>query len=161
MSNYVESKKELDKIRNEFGCKGDILFRTAIQYVVDCGRQCFDDEEWVKVQLDIVDQKHDAFDRDKKTPFISRDFEKAIIECAQEIAKVNTYDLLVYIQKEVWLSGDGIGYQRAIKLLKDCLDWFTDDTLNERIIENLNLLGFRDDEIEELGYGWLFEEEEE
>lgn len=161
MSNYVESKKELDKIRNEFGCKGDILFRTAIQYVVDCGRQCFDDEEWVKEQLDIVDKKHDAFDRDKKTPFISRDFEKAIIECAQEISRVNSYDLLVYIQKEVWLSNEGIDYQRAIELLKSCLEWFTDDTNSETIIENLNLLGFNDYEIEELGYGWLFEEEEE
>ena len=160
MSNYGESKKTLDKIRDEYDCEGEVLFRTAIQYVVDCGQQNFQDAEWVKEQLDITDKKHDAFDREKKTPFVSREFEKALIECAQEIAKVNTYDLLVYIQREVWLSNEGIDYQRAIELLKDCLEWFTDDTLNERIVENLNLLGFKDYEIEEFGYGWLFEKEE-
>ena len=162
MNNYVETKKELDRIRNEYGCKGEIIFRTAIQYIVECGQQHFQDLEWVNEQLGIVDKKHDAFDREKKTSFISRDFEKAIIECAWEIAKVNTYDLLVYIQKEVWLSNDGgMDYKRAIELLKSCLEWFTDDTDNERIVENLNLLGFDDDEIESLGYGWLFEKEEE
>ena len=157
MSNYVETKKELDKIRNEYGCKGEILFRTAIQYVVDCGQQNFQDDEWVKEQLDITDKKHDAFDCEKKTPFVARDFEKAIIECAAKIAKVNTYDLLVYIQREVWLSNEGVDYQRAIELLKQCM---CDIEQRENCENKLTLyafedLGFTDDEMEVLDFGYL------
>ena len=163
MSNYKETKKTLDKIRSEYGCKGDVIFRTAIQYVVDCGQQNFQDADWVKEQLDIVDKKHDAFDRENKTLFVSREFEKAIIECAAEIAKVNTYDLLVYIQREVWLAGDGISYQRAIKLLKICMceiEQYT-DCQNELTYESFDNVGFTDDEIAELGFGYLVEYEEE
>lgn len=159
--NYQESKKELDKIRNEYGCKGEILFRTAIQYVVEYGQQLFQDLEWVNEQLDIVDKKHDTLDLEKKTPFISRDFEKAIIECAWEIAKVNTYYLLIYIQREVWLSGEGVDYQRAIELLKNSMMWLDEDiSMVGDTLEAFYHIGFKDDEIEELGYGWLFEEEE-
>lgn len=165
MSNYVETKKELNRIRDEYGCKGEVLFRTAIQYVVNCGQQKFQDVEWVKEQLDIVDKKHDAFDREKKTLFVGRDFEKAIIECAQEIAKVNTYDLLVYIQREVWLSNDGIDYQRVIELLKKCMADIEESYYcnNKEVYDSFNYIGFTDDEIEEFGFGYVlnYEEEEE
>ena len=164
MSNYVETKKELNRIRNEYGCKGEILFRTAIQYVVECGQQTFQDIEWVKEQLDITDKKHDAFDREKKTPFISRDFEKAMIKCAAEIAKVNTYDLLVYIQKEVWLSHEGgVDYSRAIELLKKCMADIEDARCcnNKDTYEAFDYIGFTDDEIEEFGFGYVFDYEEE
>lgn len=157
---YKESKKELDRIRNKYGCKGEVLFRTALQYVVECGHHLLQDPLWVNRQLKNIDVNHNVAEKEGKILIIGRDFEKAIIECAAEIAKIPAMDLLQYIQKEVWLSGDGMDYQRAIELLKSCVEWFTDDTLNERIVENLNLLGFRDDEIEELGYEWLFEEEE-
>lgn len=158
---YKESKMTLNKIRDDYACKGEIIFKSALQYVVECGHHLLQDSLWVQTQLSSINANHDEAEREGKRLFITRDFEKAIVECAAEIAKVPTMDMLQYVQKEVWLSGEGIDYQRAIELLKDCLEWFTDDTLNERILENLNLLGFRDDEIEELGYGWLFEEGEE
>lgn len=161
MSNYIENKSKLDKIRQKYDCKGEVLFRTALQYVVECGQQNFQDEEWFETMLNEVNSRHEIAKAEGKHLFVTRDFEAAILDCAKEIAKVNTYDLLIYIQKEVWLSGDGIDYQRAIELLKDCVEWFADDTLTDKIIENLSLLGFRDHEIEELGYGWLFEEEDQ
>lgn len=163
MSNYVESKKTLDKIREEYGCKGEVLFRTSIQYVVDCGQQNFQDDEWVKGQLDITDKKHDAFEREKKIPFMSREFEKALIECAQEIAKVNTYDLLVYIQREVWLDGDGMDYQRAVELLKKCMADIEESYYcnNKETYDALEYIGFTDDEIEAFGFGYLLNYEEE
>ena len=162
MSNYVETKKALDKIRDKYGCKGEVLFRTSIQYVVDCGQQNFQDEAWVKEQLELTDKKHDALEREKKTPFISREFEKALIECATEIAKVNTYDLLVYIQREVWLGGDGIDYQRAVELLKKCMADIEESYHcdNKETYDALEYIGFTNDEIEEFGFGYLLNNEE-
>lgn len=161
MSNYAESKKELDKIRSKYGCKGDILFRTALQLVVQVGQCTVLDDAWYQCEIDDINAKHNKACEEGKILFIARDFELAILECARELAEINAYDLLIYVQKEVWLSGEGIDYQRAVELLKSCLEWFTDDTYSENIIENLNLLGFNDDEIEMLGYSWLFKEEEE
>lgn len=158
---YKASKTMLNKIRDDYGCKGEIIFKSALQCVVECGQQTFQDESWFTREIDKIESKHNKIEAEGKISFISRDFEKAILECAAEIAKIPTMDLLQYVQREVWLSGDGIDYQRAIELLKDCITWFTDDTLNERILENLQLLGFRDDEIIELGHSWLFEEEGE
>jgi hypothetical protein len=157
---YKESKMMLNKIRDDYACKGEVLFRSALQYVVECGYHLFQDPLWVQKQLSNIDVNHDEAEKEGKILFIARDFEKAIVECAAEIAKVPSMDMLRYVQKEVWLSGEGIDYQRTIELLKSCVDWFTDDTNNKRIAENLSLLGFKDYEIEELGYGWLFEEEE-
>ena len=163
MNTYVESKKVLDKIREDFCCKGDIIFRTAIQYVVEYGQQTCQDYDFVMNQMAEIDGKHDEAEANGKTLFISRDFEKAIIECAEALSKINTYDLLIYIQKEVWLSGDGIEYKRAIDIAQTCLNYIIDNECigNEEILDKLYELDLSDKEIEDLNFGWVFEEEEE
>ena len=161
---YTESKKVLDKIRVDYGCKGEMIFRTAIQYIVEYGQCKFNNTEWVEGQLILVDGKHDEAEAEGKFLFIGREFEKAIIECAREVAKINPYDLLIYIQKEVWLSHEGgIDYERAVELLKGCISnieqWNAcqcDLTLHE-----LEDIGFDDDEIEALGYGYLLDTKED
>ena len=51
----------------------------------------------------------------------------------------------------------GIDYERAIKLLKNCLDWFADDCCSyAEILERFKLLDLDNNEIEALGYGYLF-----
>lgn len=164
MSTYENSRKTLNKIRQEFGCKGDVIFRTAIQYVVEYGQEMFEDEEWIKSQLDRVDAKHDTAEAEGKNLWLTRDFEKAIIECAVKIAPVNTYDLLIYIQKEVfWSNEGGLDYQRAIELLHSCMNWFVDYDCCEtkEMHKRLNDLDFEDEELETLGLGWLFDTAEE
>lgn len=162
MSNYIENKSKLDKIRQKYDCKGEILFRTALQYVVECGQQSFQDEDWFKTMLNEIDSRHEIAKAEGKHLFVTRDFEVAIIDCAKEIAKVNTYDLLIYVQKEVWLSGDGMDYQRTIRLLKSALEYLENynNCNNEENYEAFCGIGLNDDEIEELGFGYLIEEEE-
>lgn len=158
MSNYAESKKVLDKIRNEYGCSGDIIFRTAIQYVMEYGQNTFVKTYWVNERLSEVDEKHDDAEKENKTLWISRDFEKAIIQCAADLATVNSYDLLIYVQREVWLGGDGMDYQRAIQLLKKCMNWIEDDRCGyAETLDTFEHIGFRDDEIESFGYAYLFD----
>ena len=157
--NYAETKKELDRIRDEYGCKGEVIFRTAIQYVVEHGQRRFKRKSWVQNQLHIIDVKHDIAESEGKILWVGREFEKSFVECAAEIAEVDIYALLIYIQKEVWLSHEGgIDYDRAVHLLKRCRNyveethcglWETYDVLDE--------LGFNDDEIEMLGFDYLFD----
>lgn len=163
MKNYAETKKELDRIRNEYGCKGEMIFRTSIQYIVEFGQNKFLDDEWVQSQLDAVNEKHNKADAENKILFIGREFEIALIECAKELAKVNAYNLLIYIQKEVWLSNKGgIDYDRAVTLLKNFVSWLENDlyTLAD-VLDILDQIGFSDDDIETLGYAYMLDVRED
>ena len=164
MRTYEESRKTLNKIRQEFGCKGDVIFRTAMQYVVQYGQTMFEDEEWVESQFDRVDAKHDTAEAEGKNLWMTRDFEKAIIECAVKIAPIDTYDLLIYIQKEMfWSHEGGLDYTRAIELLQTCMNWFVDYDCgdNTEMRQHFEDLDFTEEELIALEFGWLFEEEDE
>ena len=156
---YENTKKELDFIRYSYSCKGEIIFRTALQYIIEWGQGTFNDNGWVENQLVLIDLKHDTAEAEGKTLWIGREFERAIIECAREIAKVEAYSLLVYIQKEVWLSNEGgIDYDRAVQLLKRCMNWIAEDKYELACTLNaFEDIGFDDDEIEMLGSGYILD----
>ena len=162
MSNYVEAKQKLDKIRQKYGCKGDIVFRTAIQYIVEHGQYNFKDENWFRACIENVDKKHDIAERTGKCLWISRDFEKELLKCAKELAEINPYDFLTYIQREVWLGSNGIDYQRSIELCKGAISWMIEDTYEtEAALNEVREIGFSDDEIDELGFSWMLDVETE
>jgi hypothetical protein len=165
MSTYVETKKELDRIRKEYGCKGDIIFRSAIQCVVEYGADNLTDDWNYAHTVDDVNRRHDDAEVEGRTLWISRDFELAILECAREISKVNTYDFLIYIQREIWLSNEGIDYERAIELLKKCMYDIEEreNCENKLLYQSFEQIGFDDYEIESLGFDYLiadYKEEE-
>lgn len=158
---YKESKMILNKIRDDYACKGEVLFRTALQYVVECGQHLLQDPLWVQTQISTINENHDEAEKEGKRLLITRDFEIAIVECAAEIAKISVIDILRYAQKEIWIGGDGIDYQRAISLLTKCMDWIEDEFEKSETLDTFQFLGFEDDELEELGFGYLMEEDEE
>ena len=162
MSNYMESKKKLDAIRDKYGCKGEVLFRTAIQILMEHGQNSFCDNAWFDKVLVGIDARHDKADTEGKWLFMTRDFEKAMWECAREIAKIGSYDFLMYVQREVWLGGNGISYQRAIDMLKECISYYTYGMEYDGILADMTEeLGFDENEIVELGFEYLFDDEEE
>lgn len=149
---------ELNRIRRDYGCKGEIIFRTAITMVVENGQNTFKDETWFEDQINFIDERHDAAEAVGKHLVITREFEKTLMECAKEIAMINTMDLLQYIQTAVYFGGDRIDYKRAIELLTGCMDWIAfevDDAYTEFIA-----VGFDSEELKELGYGDLLREDE-
>lgn len=161
MTNYTESKKQLNAIRSEYSTAGDVLFRTAIQMLVEQGQENFKDEEWYAAAVKSINDRHDEVEREGKIAIIGRRFELNILECAKKLAEIEIYNLLIYVQREVYWSNEGIDYQRAIELLKGCmglimgdreLDYVRDDFLDE--------IGFEEDELDELGYGFLVDEYE-
>lgn len=158
---YSETKKKIDSIREEYGCKGEIIFRSAIQCVVECGQQIFQDPIWVKQQLDNIDVNHDEAEKEGKTLFITRDFEKAVLECARELTQIDAHDFLAYIQKEVWFGDNGIGYQRAVELIEDCIEWISYNATDVDTYNELVAIGFDNVELEELGYKYLLDSVEE
>lgn len=164
MNNYAESKKILDKIRNDFN--QELVFRNAIRWIIDCGQQAFMDEDWVDAQCKMIDDRHDEIEAKGKCFFITRDCEKAMVKCAEKIAQVNNIHLVMYLQREVWFyddSNDIISYKDAISLVKHFMKYITEYDCGEygEVLNALYDIGFTDTEIEALGYGYLFNEEEE
>ena len=159
MNNYAESKKQLDAIRDKYGCKGEIILRCATQYIVEFGQRNFNDEQWFDIAMGGIDKRHDQAEAEEKILFITRDFEKAIFECAKELAQIEPYDFLTYIQREIYLGGDGISYQRAIELLTKCIETIYENHNEDCFytLEELRCNGFRDSELEELGCGYLLD----
>lgn len=169
MAAYVDSKKKLDKIRSKYGCKGEIIFRTAIQILIDAGKCTILDPAWYQTEMDDIDARHDKAEADGKFLFMTRDFEKSIYECAKDLCEVDTYDILTYIQREVWLGGGEIGepdYQRALQIIRNCLCYTADRYGAYECESDVALYKFRemeltDEEIEYFGWGYLFDIEEE
>ena len=166
---YTESKKQLDAIRQEYGCKGEVLFRTAIQSVVEYGQYMFNDEEFIADQLRQIDDRHDTAKAQGKWLFMTRDFEKAIINCAKELAEIDTCDLLIYIQREVWLGGGETGEpddERASEIIRNCLCYTADNfgaypCESDVTLNDFREIGLTDEEIEYFGWSYLFDVEEE
>lgn len=161
MSNYIENKKKLNAIRNEYGTKGDVLFRTAIQMLVEHGQANFNDEEWYAEVVQHVHDRHNEAEKQGKILWVSRDFEIAILECTKKMAEIEVYDLLIYIQREVFLSNEGIDYQRAIELLKECMNLIMSDRELDFVRDDFFDIGLEEDELDELGYGFLVDAAEE
>ena len=158
MSNYTESKQKLDVIRNKYMCAGDVIFRTAIQYVVEYGQSMLSDEAWQEHFMFEVDKRHDDAEAEGKILFCTRQFEKAILECAFELSDIAAGDFLLYIQREIYLGGDGIAYHGAVHLLKKCVEWIdeTHASLGEAY-DTLVHLGFGYGDIKELGFEYILD----
>jgi hypothetical protein len=150
---YLESKKRLDEIRkyNEMMC------RMAISHLMDVGIRHFDEESIENACKAI--QKED----DSKS-FMTNNFKCDLIRMAGELAKIEHIHLLVYIQREIAYDvfDDGIPYKRAIELLRKCMEWTVEDVGDSEVTKAVfDGMGFDDEEIETLGFGYLLEEENE
>ena len=165
---YAESKKKIDAIRREYGCKGDIIFRTALQNVIDYGKCTLLDTGWYQCTMNDIDSEHNYAEANGKWLWMTREFEKAIVDCSVALCDVETYDLLMYIQKEIWLGGE-IGepdYQRAIEIIRNCL-CYMNGAYNayrydhEDALHKFREVGLDDNEIAYFGWENLLESEYE
>ena len=162
-TNYIEAKNYIEKLRSEYCCKGDLIFRCAVQNIVEYGVVPLTQNLAVEDWLSDIDRRHDEAEAEGKILYISRDFEKAMAECTFKLAKVGSMNLMMYIQREVWHSDNcnEISYERAIKILKNILVNKTDCDLSyEEQLEEFYDVGLDDGELVALGFGYLFEEEE-
>ena len=150
---YTESKKILDQIRS----KNEVMFRMAISHLMDVGIRNLTEEN-------ILETCKDIKLRDDSKAFMTNDYMCDLVMMSGEIAKVPHIDLLVYIQREVEydVSDGAMTYSRAMRMLKNCLSWIEDDKYE--LSETLNAfesIGLDDDEIEALGFGYVFDIREE
>ena len=150
MNNYKESKKRIEKIRDDYR---ELAFRAGISHLMDVGIRHLTKEFVEETCTEIMKQ-------DNTNRIMTNDFECDIVRVAYELAQIPHIDLLVYIQREVDYDvfDDGISYSRAIRLLKDCvLGIEMQSDSDEETLDKLENMEFEDDEIRALGFEYLLE----
>lgn len=151
---YTESKAAIQSIRNKYG---EIMFRMAISHLMDVGIRHLT-EESVNETCDEIMQQDDS------KAFMTNEFQCNIVRAAYELTQVPHTDLLVYIQREVAYDvADGTpSYERAVHLLKSCLDWLSDEHFDmAETLDTLRYIGFDDDELVALGFEYILDVEDE
>ena len=150
--NYAESKKKIDEIRNKVN---EVIFRMAILHLMDVGIRHLDEENVKETCEEIMKE-------DDSKAFMTNEFKCDLIKAAYELAQIPHIDLLVYIQREVFydVGDNNLSYNRIISLLRSVIDYNTEVMEIEDAREDLLGIGFNEEELIELGYQFLFEEEE-
>lgn len=155
MSNYVESKKKIETIRNRYG---EFVFRGGISHLMDVGIRHLTKENVENTCKEIMQS-------DDTKRFMTNEFQCELVKAAYELAQISHIDLLVYIQREVEYDVfDGaIGYKRTTNLLRKCMAEIEEYHYcnNKEVLDTFQYIGFTDDEVEDFGFGYLLNDEEE
>lgn len=155
-----KSKEKLDAIRRGYRSTGEVIFRTAIIMIVECGQNS---ENLFREEILRIDERHNAAEANDKFLGMTREFEKAIYECAIELAQIDTCDLIMYIQREIWFYGEfgEPDYQRALQIVRNCM-WSAAgyyNYTNEEKLYKFREMELTDEEIEYFGWAEVLEEE--
>lgn len=139
---------KISKIRSDYCSAGDVVFRCAIQHLIDIGAKHFS-EEAIKHAHREIDRNHAVAKEDGKHLIMSADFEKAIVSCAAELANIDSGVLLAYIQRNIWYD---VGlfdpsYNRLKEIAKALLLPLEHYYEYGDIIETLRNYGISDDEL--------------
>ena len=133
------------------------MFRMGISHLMDVGTRHLD--------KDLVEETCEAImQEDDSKALMTNEFKCEIIRTAYELAQISHVDLLAYISRAMFYdTGDDMPtYDRAIKLLKGCMNFFVEDSSGTaETCDVFDYIGFNDDEIEALGWGYILDVKEE
>lgn len=155
MSNYVESKKKLEAIRNEVG---EPLFRMALTHTFDVGFRHLTEEN-IKATCDKMMKEDDSH------RFMTNEYKCDLVRTAGEIAKVPPYDVEVYVNREMeyGVGEEYIQRNRLMTLLQNALNYIYEDIQDctdfFRIMDKE--IGLYEEEVKELGFDWAMDYIEE
>lgn len=152
MNNYTESKQKIESIRNKCG---EIMFRMVISHLMDVGIRHLTEEN-------VEETCNEIMQKDDSKAFMTNEFSCNLVRMAYELAQIPHTDLLVYIQREVVYDVfDGaLSYERSIEMLKKCMSWIVNGVPYGSPYIDLTDIGFDDDELENMGYEYLINEED-
>lgn len=95
--------KEIRALEDKYGL---MLFRMAFTHLVDVGIRHLGDEN-VEESVKQIIAKSEEDEANGVTPFMTVDFQCAIVRCAAELAQFSILTLFAYIKKHVEISNGG------------------------------------------------------
>lgn len=150
MSNYEANKKKIDEIRNSVG---EPMFRMAISHLMDVGIRNLD-EAGIRLTCNAINKEDDSHS------FMTNEFKCNIVKTAGELAKIDHLYFLNYVSKKVFydVGDNSLPYERMKELLCNSVNSLD---FNYSPLDTLREIGFKDEELVELGFKHLLDDEEE
>lgn len=155
---YKHTQKIIKSLENKYGT---FSLNSAYNYMIEAGRNNFDDESVAKIKADIIETDKKISEQGK-TSLITADMQCEIVDIANELSKLPLNDLLVYMQEEMYfdVGQGGIDKKRATVLLGNALDIIyhtcvTNEQFIETLCEDMNM---SDAELEHLLYNNGYDE---
>ena len=150
---YKETEKTIKEFANKYG---DIVVRSAFTYMIDVGKEHFNDETVKEIKEDIIAECR-AIEAKGNTPLATADFQCKIVDVAYELSKLPTFELLVYVQENMYIDvgQETISKDRLKVLLENSLDYINQDVEYDPIRfveETTQALDIDEEELEMLGY---------
>lgn len=112
----TDGLRSIRKIEDKYGL---MIFRCGLQHMMDCGTQGLSDSDEIEKCKEkmIADEKQST-----GIPIMTANFQCGILDCAVELSKIPTWDLIKYIKDYVTCDGT--------KDYPTCLDYENEDDLN-------------------------------
>jgi hypothetical protein len=153
---YQQSYKQLEHIRQT---SNEMVFRMAISHLMDCGYKQLSDEETIRNACAEIMKEDD------RHSIMTNQFKCDILLTAGKLAQIKPIHLLVYISQNVEYdvgANNSIGYGRLYQMLRDLMEWTVADSSDssEDYDTFSDFLNFSDEELEELGFGYLLDLQE-
>lgn len=161
MSNYAETEKKINGIRNQYG---EVLLRCGITHLMDCGFNTFvemSDSE-LQQECDAIREKYRKDVANGKIPIMTDEFQIDIIKVAKELSSLSSTELLVYIQDNIYynVGQNDISKKDLKQVAVNSLGCIEDIVCNHDIkyfIEIMDSYGVSEDEIRSLGWDEEFD----
>lgn len=93
--------ENLEKIMGLHRRCGDVQFRMAIQHLVDKGWEQFTEET-------VAETKKMIHESQTKTPILTPEFQCSLLDCAYELSRFHTWDVLLYVKLYLGMKNDDI-----------------------------------------------------
>lgn len=150
--NYKEIEKTIKNFENKYG---ELVVRSAFTYMIDVGKENFNDATVCKIKENIKSECREI-EAKGNVPLATAEFQCGIVDVAYELSKLPTMELLVYVQENMYIDvgQKTISKERLKKLINVALDYMYEDVsynANE-FIDICNNYDIDDEEL--IGLGW-------
>lgn len=92
----------INKIKQKYDCKGELVFRSALCLLLDYGKERCGNMDWVNDNKELTKKNHKEAEEQGQHLIIGEKLELAIIDCAYELAQFGNWELMEYIQTEMF-----------------------------------------------------------
>jgi hypothetical protein len=107
----------IDKIKQKYDCKGELIFRSALCLLLDYGKERCGNIDWVNDNKELTKKTHREAAEQGKHLFINERLEIAIMDCAYELAQFS-WELFEYIQTEMQTDWQTPTYKKLGEQIK-------------------------------------------
>ena len=108
----------INKIKQKYDCKGELIFRSALCLLLDYGKERCGNMDWVNDNKELTKKNFREAEEQGKHLLVSERLEIAIMDCAYELAQFGNWELMEYIQTEMLIDWQTPTYKKLGEQIK-------------------------------------------